>query len=166
MNPLLVKLCIDQYTGAKDDETPLDICFVLCLLEWREKIETRALVIGMGKHENLAFTTNFAVMRIQLKGIIPLGEPHQPHPLSSGVDHIPDAVDLEEAALYFNGIGFSSKHKARLELPLPSGVRSYEGVIESIAIIEYPGTDRIEFVMQFGADWNPSFPTLRAFNDE
>jgi len=169
--PTLVELCIDNYSGFFGGVAGLDICLILCVTEWREKIETGAIVYGVPFQESLAFAMNMVRFKVQLKGYFPPGVTHEAHPVTDGVPHFPDAVDLEEAALMFNGEGFggsgvSRKDRARLDLPLPSGVRSYEGVIESVAIINHPGSDLQEFVLQFAVDWSPSFPALRAWNDE
>ncbi len=166
--PILVRLCIDQYKGLFGTDTPLDICFNLCIKEWKERIKTSAISVGVGLYKNLTFSLNKAEIRVSIQGILP-PIPHQKHPLTAeqAANHFPDATDLEEAALLFNPRGAGSQgNKVRLELPLPSGVRLYEGVIEQLTLINIPGTDRGTFNLEFGVSWNPSFPVLRAWNDE
>ncbi len=162
----LAQLCIDAYTGAFKNKngTPIDICLNLFLTEWREKIETNAIVLGIGLYKTLAFALNYAKIIIRVKGVVS-GQPHAAHPLSHGVPHTPDMTDLEEASLLFNEIGVS-KHKARLRLPLVTGYRDYEGVIESIAITTPAGSTKQEYTLNFQVDWNPAFPQLRGWNNE
>jgi hypothetical protein len=162
----LVYLCVDNYLafGGEEGDPTINICLCLCITEWREKIETKAIVLGVGLYENIAFPLNYTIFNITLKGIIP-NHGHSAHPITSGVPHFPDAVDLEEAALLFNKVGVAEE-KVRLELPLPAGRRSYEGVIKQIAIITPPGANYQEFTMQFQCAWNASVPQLRGWNNE
>ncbi len=163
--PVIVKLGVCNYKPLGCPcAAGINICFDLPITEWREKIETGGVVIGVGLYNNIAFPLNYVRMNITVRGIISdVG--HEPHPLVTGVTHHPDIIDLEEAAILFNKIGIADQ-KAKLVLPLPAGNRTYEGVIESIAIISPPGTTKNEYILKFQAAWNPSIPGLRAWNDE
>ncbi len=164
----LTELCVFNYRGITGTASAKDICFILCVLEWREKIETGAIVLGVGLYENIAFSLNFADINIKLTAILPPN--HGEHPLivdacCNAIVHLPDFVDIEEAAIAFNQIGIA-KDKVSISLPLPAGIRTYEGVIESVALITPPGTVFRQLILNFQVAWNPSFPTLRVWNDE
>ncbi len=160
INPGQLGLACTTYTPIFGG-VPIAICLELCVLEWRLKINTNAIMLNVPDFQNLPLPLNYAKMQMILKGVA--ARQHEIHPLVSGVDHTPDIIDLEEAALVFNKDVPTLLTELKLELT--SGfTRTYNGIITKMIVVDNPGTDRYDFIMTFGVAWNVSNPALREWN--
>lgn len=152
----LVQLCLACYKPLNSDVEEA-ICFNLFANEWREKIDTKALALDLPELENEPLALNYAVMTIQLRGV--LSRAHAPHPIAD--PHEPDLIDMEEAAMLFNRGAPSCL--PTLKIPLVSGDRTYKGIIERVTLVENPGTDMIDYTLVFKVAWNPGIPAFRGW---
>ncbi len=147
----------------------LDVLFDLAMTEWRSKTKTNAIVLNVPDFQNLPLPLNYVDMEITIKGNI--YKRHEPHAVTGGVAHVPDVIDLEEAAVRWNKD--VPEVLPTVSLPLVgtaaegggSGVqRVYSGVIKRVTIVDNPGTDQYDFTVVFGVSWNVSNPDLREWN--
>ncbi len=160
INPGQLGLACTTYTPIFGG-VAIAICLELCVTEWRLKINTNAIMLNVPDFQNLPLPLNYAKVDMTLRGIA--ARHHTVHPLTSEVDHVPDIIDLEEAAMLFNKDVPTLLTEIKLELA--SGfTRTYTGVITKMALVDNPGTDRYDFIMTFSAGWNVSNPALREWN--
>ncbi len=147
----------------------LDVVFDLQMTEWRSKVSTNAIMLNVPDFQNLPLPLNYAGLEITIKGII--YRLHEPHPLTGGIAHAPDIVDLEEAAVRWNKD--IPEVLPTISIPLVGtaaeggglGVRRvYAGAIKRMTLVDNPGTDQYDFTIVFGVAWNVSNPDLREWN--
>lgn len=137
-----------------DTET---INFQLNMTEWREKIETKAVVLNTPEFTNNPLALNYAVVTLQIKGTTTRF--HAVHPVSGS--HGPDLIDLEEAAILWNKE--SPGCLATITLPLVSGDRTYRGIIQRMVLVENPGSELVDYVMTFKVAWSIGTPAFRGW---
>lgn len=140
--------------------TTIDLSFDLRMTHWKEVISTKPTVLANPGFENTAIDLSQIEFQIEVKGY--LAPFHKAHPLTTGVTHHPDFVDLEEAALLWNKE--SPGQKVKLSITLEGTARTYEGVIETMTIVENGGMFQQEFILRFRVAWNQSRPALREWN--
>jgi hypothetical protein len=150
---------IDNYVPRFGGDS-IDLVFPIKIQRWQETIETGAMTLPTAGFRVDTLALNIIKMVIDISGVV-YGT-HTPHPLTSGESHAPDLVDLEEAAILWNKD--APQTRARLKLPLVSGVRSYEGVISRMSLIDSPGHTAQEFKFTFTVAWTPVAPELREWN--
>ncbi len=160
INPGQLGLACTTYTPIFGGAA-IAICLELCVTEWRMKINTNAIMLNVPDFQNLPLPLNYAKVDMTLRGIA--ARQHTVHPLTSEVDHVPDIIDLEEAAMLFNKDVPTLLTEIKLEL-VSGFTRTYTGVITKMALVDNPGTDRYDFIMTFSAGWNVSNPALREWN--
>jgi hypothetical protein len=140
--------------------TPINLILDLRYRRWQETIETGAMTLPTAGFRVDALALNIIKMVIDVDGFI-YGA-HAVHPVVSGEAHVPDVVDIEEAAILINKD--APVTRVSLTLPLVSGVRTYEGVISRLALIGNGGVNGHEFKLTFTAAWNTVAPALREWN--
>ncbi len=147
----------------------VDVILNLDMREWRGKVKTNAIMLNIPDFQNLPLPLNYANLEITVKGTI--FRQHEPHPVTTAVAHVPDIIDLEEAAIRWNRD--IPETLPTLSIPLVGtaneggglGVRRvYSGIIKQLTLIDLPGTDQYDFTLVFGVAWNVSNPDLREWN--
>lgn len=168
---LAAQLCLDKaYKGFFDEsDTIEDLCFTLAIESWKQTIEPTAWVLPTARFTGVALSLNNIKFLIELHGTI--YAQHQVHPVGSGTPHIPDKIDLEEAALLFNKEGM--ENRARLVAVFPNYsdtssplTREYVGAVKDLVIVQSPdqtppGT--WDFRLTFQVIWTVSRPAFRGW---
>ncbi len=160
--PDLVQLCVDNYRpyGSAPGAATINICLDLKMDTWKEMVkDTGAILVPLIGYEGQAFTLARPEIVIQVTGRT-YGE-HPAHPLSSGVPHLADDIDLEEAALFWNKT--ADIDRPRLVLPIKGTNRTYSGVISNLTIEQKGGEPWRRFTLEFTVTWNGSKPAWRGW---
>ncbi len=166
-----VRLRIPSYLaidGASATDTGKDLIFILQVSRVQRDITDGGMVLNFAGLNNASL--DFSILRyvITLNGYIeqtPLA--HTAHPLLTGVEHAPDWIDMEEAALTFNNQAKPGGVLATIpSLELNYGTqgdtfRVYKGVIQSLEMVRREGKTQVVFTLVFAVVWSDTDPTLR-----
>lgn len=172
------RLRIPSYTSIKGGSSSDDgknIILNLNLTRVQRDISDGAMILNFASFNETSL--NFSILRyaITINGVIEeTAAAHTAHAVSTGTEHEPDWIDLEEAAITFNNAakpGGSLDEVPSLELnygEFGDEWRVYKGVIQSLEMVRREGVTQVDFTLVFnvvykGTDPSP-VPTLRQWS--
>jgi hypothetical protein len=117
---------------------------------------------------NPSDTLSYSIVQfiITVTGIVIDDVTHTAHPLTTGVEHVPDFIDLEEAAIAWNNqaSNFATDPDKAPQLEIQydgANWRVYKGAILSMVLKRTAGHVAVDFTLQFAVAWSLDNPTLR-----
>lgn len=166
-----VRLRIPSYLaieGAPSGDTGKDLIFMLKVPRVQRDISDGGMILNFAGLNNAPL--DFSIIRyvITLSGYIEESTlAHTDHPLLTGVEHEPDWIDMEEAALTFNnqaspGGALSTIPSLELNYGTQGDAwRIYKGVIQSLEMVRLEGKTQVDFTLVFAVVWSDVNPALR-----
>jgi len=88
---------------------------------------------------------------------------HTAHALSTGVEHDPDYIDMEEACLAWNNQAPATLPQLELRYD-GTNWRVYKGVIQTLTLVKNAGHEEVDFSLRFAVEWSSTNPTLREWS--
>ncbi len=173
-----VRLRIPSYTTIPEGSggtAGKDIIFALKANRVQKNLTDGAKVlVYYGRNSN---TLSFEIMKfaITVTGVL-TDEPgssssdplpiHANHPLTTAVEHVPDFIDMEEAAVLWNNATTPDGNANLMpQLEIEQGrngtFRVYKGLIREMTLTKYAGKIAADFSLMFDVVWSDETPTLR-----
>ncbi len=151
-------------TDGPGGDATKELVFRLKISRIQKDITDGASVVNVAGFS--ALPLDFSIIRfiITLDGVVQDDKNHTAHPLSDGVEHDPDLVDLEEACITWN-------NGAPDVLPIldiehdGDGFRSYKGLFMGFEFTKRASVSEISFKIQFAVIWDAAdSPGLREWS--
>jgi hypothetical protein len=149
-------------------DTGNDLIFALKVSRIQKDISDGATALIFPGFENALLGYSMIRFTISITGAVLEDGQHDAHPLVSAAFHIPDFVDMEEAAICWNnqaapGVALSLLPSLMIEHD-GGDWREYKGVISRMELTRREGYEQVDFNMTFLVAWSESNPGLREWN--
>ncbi len=164
------RLRIPRYTvipeGLLGGSSTKDLIFSLKARRIQKDIADGGQIINL--YGRNAIPLSFSIIRfvITVDGSIVEDGTHSDHPVTTAEEHVPDWVDMEEAAVLWNNAATPDGNpnltpQLEIEHGIDGAFRVYKGLIRELELVRYGGKSQVDFKLLFEVAWSTSNPTLR-----
>lgn len=147
-----------------------DLIFRLKARRIQKNLSDGAQTVALSYYNFITLSYSMVKFTITLEGVVEEfdADRHSSHPVSSGTEHDPDWIDLEEAAALWNNQarpGAADASVPSLEIEHDgSGFRTYKGVITMVEMTRREGESFPQLRLVFDVVWSDTNPTLREWS--
>jgi hypothetical protein len=148
-----------------------DIVFALQVSRIQRDITDGAQVLAYNNFQSSLFCYSIVRMVITVSGTLieDSSATHTAHPVTDAIEHSPDFIDMEEAAVCWNNGARPGVDDLdllpRLEITHDgSSYRVYRGVITKLTMVRAEGRSAVDFNLVFAVAWAEDSPTLREWS--